>query len=205
MLIDSLSICFLCAFQIITNICLLLTGKQQVSAEKQIMFVLKSKLNIFFFFFLDTKTSKRVTEVKQQLSQYFWLLRLEERCWGSCWYWCKTGWVLNANTINNHTLIMRKFEWCQTVSDSRAAQHSLSSYLIYKLNGRKEQWYSGVLKSKKWEDCHSHGEEACQLLPSLPPSLSIFIFYHFTFTEWPGSYVFDTLEMKLSSVQGEQF
>lgn len=54
-------------------------SKQQVNAEKQIMFVLKLKLNIYIFF-LDAKTSKRVAGVKQQLSQYFWQLRLEERC-----------------------------------------------------------------------------------------------------------------------------
>lgn len=78
-LIDSLSICFLCAFQITINICFLLTDKQQVNAEKQIMLVLKSKLNILFS---GCKASKRVREVKQQLSQYFWLLRLEERCGG---------------------------------------------------------------------------------------------------------------------------
>lgn len=34
MLIDSLSICFLCTDQITANICLLVTGKQQVNAEK---------------------------------------------------------------------------------------------------------------------------------------------------------------------------
>lgn len=69
MLIDSLSICFLCAFQIITNICLLLTGKQQVNAEKQIVCFEVKIENPFFFFLLDAKTSKRITVVKQLLSQ----------------------------------------------------------------------------------------------------------------------------------------
>lgn len=125
--IDSLSICFLCAFQITTNICLLLTGKQQVNAGKQIMFVLNSKLNIFFF--LDAKTSKRVTEVKQQLSLYFWQLRLEERCEGGSWYWCKVGLVLNADTINKHTLTLRKFELCNFCLKTSSRQSVHLSHL----------------------------------------------------------------------------
>lgn len=53
MLIGYLSICFLCTYQIAANICLLVTGKQQVDAEKQIMLVLNSKLNTSYF--LDKK------------------------------------------------------------------------------------------------------------------------------------------------------
>lgn len=58
MLIDSLSICFLCAFQIITNICLLLTGKQQVNAEKQIVCFEVKIENPFFFFCWMQKLAK---------------------------------------------------------------------------------------------------------------------------------------------------
>lgn len=63
MLIDSLSICFLCTYQITSNICLLVTDKQQVSAEKQIVLVLKSKLNIPHL--LAAQINKRIMEVKQ--------------------------------------------------------------------------------------------------------------------------------------------
>lgn len=62
-LIDSLSICFLCAYQITANICLPVTNKQQVNAEKQTMLVLKTKLNIPYF--LAAKNNKRVTGIKQ--------------------------------------------------------------------------------------------------------------------------------------------
>lgn len=57
MLIGSLSICFLCTYQITANICLPVTGKQQVDAEKQIMLVLNSKLNTSYF--LDEKKKSR--------------------------------------------------------------------------------------------------------------------------------------------------
>lgn len=171
---------------------------------------------IYFFFSCLQKLAKGSQRSNSNWHSTFGNWDRRKGVGGGSWYWCKAGLVLNANTINKHTLILRKFELCQTgafclkSSSTQAIQlsHLQSKWEERRSSGTEKHNTLGIvcwkIKSEK-EDIHSHGEEAFQPLPSLLPSLSMSIFYHFTFTEWPGSYVFDTLEMKLSSVQGEQF
>lgn len=124
-LIDSLSICFLCAYQITANICHLVTDKQQVNAEKQIMLVLKSKLNIPYF--LAAKINKRVMVLSNinyhsNFGNWDWRKGMREVVHTDSkqgWFWMLTP-ELSTPWFWRNSVCAR-----QTVSASRAAQQSI--------------------------------------------------------------------------------